>query len=100
MDDLETAIKIHIQNERRWIRPENNLIIMSYNAELHIKTIEQAPKGSKSLENIITKKKVEIKAASDRNTTDNLSIEIQALKRLYGIVITYVPGEPLDGLAY
>jgi hypothetical protein len=73
MVDLEAAIKIHIENESsiRWIRPEINPII-NYNAELQIKTIEQAPRDSKSRENLNTKKEAEMKTAgSDRNTTDS-----------------------------
>ena len=61
---LDTAIKFHIENERaRWIKPDNNPIV-NHDAELHIKTIEQAPRDSKSIEALIAKKRIEMKAAS------------------------------------
>ena len=100
MDDLETAIKIHIDNERnRWIKPENNSII-NHNAELHIKTIEQAPREGKSIENLITKKRMDMKAASKITTINNFSTELQALRRLHGILQRYEQGECLESLAY
>ena len=99
MDDLETAIKIHIDNERnRWIKPENNPII-NHNAQQHIKTIEQAPRDGKSIENLISKKRMEMKAASKITTVNSISTELQALRRLYGIVQRYERGECLESLA-
>jgi hypothetical protein len=100
MNNLEAAIKMHIENERnRWIKPENNPIV-NHNAELHIKTIEQAPRDSKSIEDLITKKRIEMKAASKITAINNITTELQALKRLYGIVQRYERAESLDGLAY
>jgi hypothetical protein len=65
-----------------------------------IKTIEQAPRDSKSIEDLITKKRIEMKAASKITAINNITTELQALKRLYGIVQRYERAESLDGLAY
>jgi hypothetical protein len=100
MDNLESAIKIYIENQRgQWIKPDNNPIV-NHSSELHIKTIEQAPRDSKSLENLIAKKRIEMKAASKVSVINKISIELQALRRLYGIVQRYERGKPLSGLAY
>ena len=54
--ELKTAIKIHTENERKCINPHNNPII-NHNPELYMKTIEQAHRNSKLLENLIAKKR-------------------------------------------
>jgi hypothetical protein len=41
-----------------------------------------------------------MKAAAERSITVKLFTELQALKRLYGIVRAYERGESLEGLAY
>jgi hypothetical protein len=98
--DIETAIKKHIENERKRIRSQNNPII-NYQIELYIKTIGEAtPKDSKSLASLITKKKSEMRAAAGISIRDKLCIELQAHERLYGIVQRTECGEPLEGLAY
>jgi hypothetical protein len=97
--DLGTAIKMHIENERKWINPHNNPII-NHNIKLHIKTIEQAPKNSKPLEDLIDRKRQEKNKASHADVADRIYIELQALERLYGIVYAYEHGEPLESLAY
>lgn len=73
---------------------------MNHNIELHIKTIEQAPRNSRPLEDLIAWKRQEMNKANDANVADRIYIELQALERLYGIVYAYEHNEPLESLAY
>jgi hypothetical protein len=97
--DIETAIKMHIENQRKWIHPSNNPVIIQ-KVELHFRTIEKAPRDSKTLLNQITKKKQQLKEATQRVMTDKLCIELEALQWLYHLVKRSEGGLPLDGLAF
>jgi hypothetical protein len=67
---------------------------------LHIKTIEQAPRNSKPLEDLIARKRSEKNKASEAIVADRIYTELPALERLYGIVYAYEHDEPLESLAY
>jgi hypothetical protein len=97
--DLETAIKIHLDGQRGWIRPQNNSIL-NHSTELHIKTIEGTPRDSASLYKRIADKKKQKDKAGEVTQLQDINTEINALERLLGMVRKYEKGESLDRLAY
>jgi hypothetical protein len=77
--DLEQAIKMHLDVQRGWIRPQNNPIL-NRSTELQIKTIEGAPRDSASLyKRIADKKKKQKDKALDVLQVQGIIIEIDAL---------------------
>jgi hypothetical protein len=79
--DLEQAIKMHLEGQRKWIRPQNNPML-NHTTELHIKTIEGAPRDSTSLYKRIADKKKQKNKASEVTQVQDINTEINALERL------------------
>src|SRR5438128_9237699 len=96
--NLEEAIKIHLDNKRARLNAKSSII--NKNTELHIRTIESAPRDSKSLEMRIAQKKREVQRSTYFEITDKTSVELEALERLLAMVRAWEEGRPVDGYAY
>ena len=97
--DLETALAIHLEAERKCIRPTNNPIVNRHE-ELHIKTMMESPRNSKLLQKQIEEKKGEIERSRTRDVTSDLVCELFALQRLYAMVCAAERGQSLEPWAY
>ena len=97
--DLEQAIKMHLDNQRKMILPQNNTL---YNElkELHIRIVEKAPRDSGSLLKKIETRKAEKDRATNVLNTQKLIHELNALEWMLAIVRRSEAGKSLDGLAY
>jgi len=96
--NLEEAIKIHLDNKRT--RMNSKASIINRSTELHNRTIEGAPRDSKSLEMRIAQKKREKQRSASFEITDKISVELEALERLLAMVRAREEGRPIDGYAY
>jgi hypothetical protein len=96
---LEQAINLHLEGQRKWICPHNNPIV-NQSTELHIETIEGAPRDSASLYKRIADKKKQKEKACEVIQIQDINTEIDALERLLGMVRRCEKGESLDGLTY
>jgi hypothetical protein len=83
--DLEQAIKMHLDNQRKWIQPQTNPAI-NHSTELHIKTVESAPRDSASLYKRIAEKKRQKDKAWEVTQVQDINTEINALERISGIL--------------
>jgi hypothetical protein len=99
MVNLDEAIKIHVENERKCLNPLVNKIIQVH-TKLHIRIFEQTPRDSKMIERLIATKEKEMEQSDDIVRTQRLWTEIQALQRLLVMVQKSENGKPLDGVAY
>lgn len=97
--DLEEAIKIHIDNQRKRILPQHHSAINAVK-ELHIETIEKAPRDSASLQKAIETKRLEKDRARVIDDTQKIWTELDALEYLMALVRRFEAGKSLDGLAY
>jgi hypothetical protein len=97
--DLEQALKMHIEGQRKWIQPQTNPAV-NHSTELHIKTVEGAPRDSTSLNKRIAEKKKQKARAWESAQIQDINTEIDALERVLGMVRKHEKGESLDGLAY
>jgi hypothetical protein len=83
--DLEQAIKMYIEGQRRWIQPQTNPAVND-STELHIKTVEGAPRDSASLFKRIAEKKKQKEKAWESAQIQDINTEINALERITGIL--------------
>jgi len=82
---LDEAIKAHIRKKRKYLHPEYSEALVR-DTQLHIKTIEQAPKDPKMIGARILKKKEEKSHWVDVMKRDDLSSEIGALQILRSMI--------------
>jgi hypothetical protein len=99
MMTLEEALSIHLENERKWIRPQNNPLVNRH-TEMHIKIITEAPRNSKKLKKLIEDKKWQIEKSMTRDVTSDLVCELFALQRLHAMVSAAERGQPMEHYAY
>jgi len=92
---LDEAIKAHIRKKRKYLHPEYSEALVR-DTQLHIKTIEQAPKDPKLIEARILKKKEEKSRLVDVMKRDDLSSEIEALQILRSMIRMEENGQSLD----
>jgi hypothetical protein len=96
---LDEAIKAHIKKQRKYLHPLNSEALIS-DIQLHIKTIEQAPRDAIMLERRIAMKKKAREQERDVIKTHELSKEIEALEILRSMIRMKENGQPLDSWAY
>jgi hypothetical protein len=97
--DLEEAIKIHLNNERKGIRPGTHTRVKR-NIELHIRIFEKAPRDSKSVKALIERRKQVLDHPNSIEKREDAYVELQAYERLLGMIRLSERCEPLDGVAY
>jgi len=97
--DLEGAIKLHVDNERKDIRPTKHPVI-DLRAEVHIRVFESAPRNSCALKAFLERKKKELGRAKSVDMREDLYAEVQVCERPLGMLRACENGETLDGLAY
>ena len=75
---LDEAIKAHVEKERKFLHPLNSEALIA-DIQLHIKTIEKAPRDPMMLERQIAIKKKARSQERDVIKTHELSKEIQSI---------------------
>lgn len=96
---LDEAIKAYIKKECKFLNPMNSEALIA-DINLHIKTIQRAPRDPIMLEKRIAMKKKARSQERDVIKTHELSKEIQALEILRSIVRTHENGRSLDSWKY
>lgn len=97
--DLETAIKMHLDGQRKGISPLRNAAI-NHSVELHIKTIESAPRNSVLLLKRIAEKKKQKEKVFEVSAMQDLVTQIDALEWLLSLFRQHEEGRALDTLAW